>query len=147
VQIIASGRIAMKIPVLFSGISVLVMLLVSSPATAGMVEHHGQSVEAEGTAKDCLFCHDGSQAKHVSVCTVKCDFRAPHSILRPYPPKGKESKYAPVAVLIAKGVRIEEGKVTCISCHNLNNPAPGHLVRDEQGRMCTICHITMKGAH
>jgi predicted CXXCH cytochrome family protein len=137
----------MKIRVLFSGVTLLVVLMVLSTATAEMVEHHGQSVEAEGAARDCLSCHDGSRASNVAICTVQCNFKTSHSILRPYPPKGKESQYASVADLAAKGIKLVDGKVTCISCHKLSSPAKKHLIRDEQGRMCTICHITMKGTH
>jgi hypothetical protein len=119
----------------------LAVLIAASPAIAEKVEHHGNAVEAEGTAGSCISCHDGSIARNVSFCTIKCDFSTPHAIMKKYPPRGKKVFYAPRAVVKAKGVRIVNGMVTCISCHNLKNPARRHLILDEKGRLCSICHI------
>ena len=119
----------------------LAVLSVASPAITDKVVHHGNTVDAEGIAESCISCHDGSIAGNISFCTVKCDFSTPHAIMKKYPPAGKSAFYAPVAEARAKGVRIVNGKVTCISCHNLKNEGRYHLVQDDRGKLCAICHI------
>jgi predicted CXXCH cytochrome family protein len=124
----------------------LVVLSAASPAIADRVAHHGNTVDAEGIAESCISCHDGSIAGNVSFCTVKCDFSTPHAIMKRYPPMGKKASFfASAAEVTAKGVRIVNGKVTCVSCHNLKNAARYHLVQDERGRLCVICHIKEVG--
>jgi len=110
-------------------------------AIAEPVEHHGLIVEEAGTAEECISCHDGSVAGHVSYCTVKCDFRTPHVIMKHYPPLRNATSFVPREVVEAKGVRFVQGKVTCISCHNLKNQYAPHLFLDSEGQLCLICHI------
>ncbi|RNC72797.1 MAG: cytochrome C [Desulfuromonadales bacterium] len=106
------------------------------------VFHHGLSVNPRGDFEDCVACHDGLIAKDVPYCTQNCSFKTAHSLQRPYPPPGQESSYQPPAVLRAEGVELVRGTVVCISCHNLRNPAPHHLVVDIDGsRLCYVCHI------
>lgn len=110
---------------------------------AEVVPHHGAEVEAEGRANDCITCHDGLAAKNAGFCTVQCDFRGPHSILKRYPPSGKEKSFAPLEDLISKGVKLEQGRITCISCHNLRNPDRFHLWTDKTGdSLCLTCHVS-----
>ena len=119
-------------------------LLAPATARAELVSHHSARVEANGPAQDCISCHDGSAAKHISFCTVRCDFSGSHSILKRYPPAGKAAHYAPAAAVQARGVKLQDGKVTCISCHDLRNPSRDHLVMDNTGsRLCLVCHLTM----
>ena len=119
-------------------------LLTPAAALAELVSHHSTRVEANGPAHDCISCHDGATAKHVSFCTVRCDFSGGHSILKRYPPAGKAAQYAPAAAVQAKGVKLQDGMVTCISCHDLRNPSRDHLVMDNTGsRLCLVCHLTM----
>src|SRR5512140_3430927 len=96
----------MKVSLSVSGF-VLLMALVAAPgAFAEKIEHHGLTVEADGTVRDCVLCHDGSTASHVSYCTVKCDVLTPHAVLKQYPPRGKASEYATVDEIARKGVKI-----------------------------------------
>lgn len=121
-------------------IMVAVFLLSPQKSLAKKIEHHGFSVNAEGSTLDCLSCHDGSAAGSIRSCSVKCDFSSSHSILKPYPPAQSRGSYAPLAEVKRRGIRIRGGKVTCISCHNLNNPASGHLVI-ESAKLCQACHL------
>ena len=117
------------------------VLLLRRPA-AEVIPHHGNDVESEGRAEDCLMCHDGFVASSASPCTVQCDFRGSHSILKFYPPAGKELLYAPLDSLLAMGMKLENGKVTCISCHNLHNPGRYHLwIDNSESRLCSTCHL------
>ena len=120
------------------------MMLSPGVLYAEAVQHHGLMVEADDTLTYCVSCHDGSVASNASFCTVQCSATTPHPVQKHYPPLGKEKLYAPTGLVQAKGIKLPEGKVTCISCHNLRNPGKNHLVIDNRGsRLCLTCHIRM----
>lgn len=129
---------------LFLGFLVLATVLLALfqlRSKAEMIPHHGLEVLADGVAMDCLGCHDGSVAGVVSFCRVECNFRSPHSILKTYPPLGKEEQYLPLESMLQEGMKLEDGKITCISCHNLRNSDRFHLQLDDAGReLCFVCH-------
>lgn len=123
---------------------VMLGILLPMQASAERIDHDGVKVEADGPVRDCLSCHDGALADAVSSCSVRCDFSTGHSLMKDYPPRGKEALYSPAAVVTAKGIKLVNGKVTCISCHNLRNPSRNHLVMDNTGsKLCLTCHIRM----
>jgi hypothetical protein len=120
---------------------VLFALLLRKPR-AETVSHHGDMVEANGSATDCILCHDGTISTAVPSCTVRCSFGGSHSILKPYPPPGKEMFYVPIEQVTAAGIVLDNGRVTCISCHNLRNGNRYHLSVDNAGsRLCFVCHL------
>ncbi len=106
------------------------------------VQHHGIKADANGTLAHCISCHDGSVAHYVSFCTVQCSAATSHSVLKHYPPRGRESDFASAATVKAKGIKLPGGNVTCISCHNIRVPAKNHLAIDNRGSgLCLACHI------
>jgi predicted CXXCH cytochrome family protein len=106
------------------------------------LEHHGQLVQVEADLNDCIVCHDGTIAPNSAYCTVKCNCKSPHSVLKDYPPRGKENQYLPISALEEKGIRLFNGKITCVSCHDLTNPEKYHLViSNSESRLCFSCHI------
>jgi len=106
------------------------------------VEHYGMMVDSDSSSENCISCHDGSVAHIVSFCRVTCDFSTSHSILKSYPPRGKAREYAGAAEVQAKGIRLVQGKVACLSCHDLRKPGPQHLVMSNVGSaLCLTCHI------
>lgn len=118
---------------------ILFVLLVRLPH-AELVEHHGLQVEAD-TATDCIVCHDGMVGSNVSYCTVDCGL-SNHAVLTAYPPPGKEREFTTAETLTAKGIKLENGQVTCISCHNLRNTQQYHLAMETNGSaLCYACHI------
>lgn len=133
-----------KILYLFSLLLALVLMAVmlKSPY-AEQVEHHGYVVNSQGVATECLTCHDGTAAKSVSNCLgINCITGGSHPVDRPYPPEGKESSYAPVDQVTMTQIKLDEGKVTCISCHDLKNPLPQHpAVNNDGSRLCLTCHL------
>jgi len=134
----------MKRAVIVSGMIVLLLLfvLMLKNLFAEQVEHHGLQVDAEASLQICISCHDGSISHNVSFCTAKCAFNTPHAVLKDYPPRGEKKKFAPTATVLSQGIRLASGQITCISCHNLKNPAKSHLVIDnESSKLCLICHI------
>lgn len=128
-----------RISFVMVGIVVAVVLMLR-PADAEPIDHHGLAVQDDSRV-DCLGCHDGSLGKAVEVCSVGCGFKTSHTVLTEYPPRGRARDYAPVAALAAKGIRLVNGKITCISCHDLRKPGK-HLVMDNTGsRLCLACHV------
>lgn len=107
---------------------------------AEQIDHHGVLAESEGSAKDCIACHDPSLAGSASYCTAKCGLVTSHSIDVDYPPANNRELYASSEEVTAKGIRLISGKVSCISCHNLKNPERFHLAADSR-QLCIICHV------
>jgi len=109
---------------------------------AERIAHHGQLVENIGDPSSCISCHDGLTATNAHFCTVECDFKGSHSIMKDYPPRFKEDAYAPTESLTEKGIRLYNGKVSCVSCHDLNQPAKYHLIfSNNPSSLCSACHI------
>jgi predicted CXXCH cytochrome family protein len=93
--------------------------------------------------EECINCHDGITGKAIAICLGKeCLFIKDHSLMSNYPPPGKESDYATVSEIERAGCILENGKTTCLSCHNLTKPPP-RLIRDG-ANLCVICHIDKK---
>lgn len=92
------------------------------------------------TMQDCLECHSGSPGKAVSICLGnECLYSKSHSLMHPYPPSAKSSDYAPLSDIEKAGCVLENGKTTCLSCHDLTKPPP-HLIQ-EGDKLCSICHL------
>lgn len=93
--------------------------------------------------QDCLKCHNVKMGKPVTICTGdNCLYSKTHSLMHRYPPIGKEKDYASVSIIERAGCFLEEGKITCLSCHNLTKPSP-HLIR-EGDELCLICHKNLE---
>jgi len=122
----------------------IVALLAGGAGTvrAEEVEHYGAMVDRHAGIDECLACHDGSIAKAAVYCVEKCSLLTPHSVMRRYPPPGREKAYRPVESLREAGIELVDGMVVCVSCHNLGNPPPYHLAVDSAAsKLCLACHI------
>lgn len=119
-------------------VSLLLCCFLPAIASGNPVPHHGTVVESVASSRECLACHDGSMATAVSTClNGRCPLGGPHPVDVPYPPPGSSSEYRSTP-----GVRLLNGQVVCISCHNLENPRPGHPIVDfATTNICLMCHI------
>jgi hypothetical protein len=100
------------------------------------VAHHGAMVSPAAPAGACLACHGPEAA-----LARKCDPATSHRSDRPYPANAG-SGFAPAAIVVARGVPLPEGAITCISCHDLTSPAPLHLTAPmADSALCLVCHI------
>lgn len=126
--------------ILYLSSLMLVVLTWSIIAAAEPVQHHGYVVNAMGNSRECLACHDGSMAKAVSSClNGRCPVGGSHPVDTPYPPAGHGGEYVPT---ISGNIKLLNGQVTCISCHNLQNPKPSHPSVDlATTNLCLNCHI------
>lgn len=135
----------MRVMALITASMLLVLLLyfLKDGISAEQIDHHGQMVDYSSDPNDCIVCHDGVIAPESHSCTVECGFGGSHSILKEYPPLMKESSYASVESLQEKGIRLYNGRVVCVSCHDLRKTTKYHLVMDNSGSaLCYACHIT-----
>lgn len=122
--------------------AVLSLLALSTLTFAAGGSHH---LKAGGilTARDCLHCHDGVTGKLITLCLGnECLYLKNHSILHPYPPSKKAGEYASREEVEAAGCILEEGRVTCQSCHDLTKPPP-HLIKNGND-LCFICHKALR---
>lgn len=99
-----------------------------------MVPHHGQAVNSAGGYQYCLECHDGNMAPPAH--------QASHPVNIGYPPSKNSDQFAAAELLKEKGITLVNGKVSCISCHNLGNPERFHLsVKNSRSDLCSGCHL------
>lgn len=130
----------------FMVLHLAIALLFAASLHAELLDHHGTQADSEGTAAYCLSCHDGSAAKKVRVCTTNCTIKS-HKFLVKYPPAGREKEFATQEAVLAAGIKLEDGMVTCISCHNLGNPLKYHFAVDNEKfaqKLCYACHLDIK---
>lgn len=110
---------------------------------AGDTEHHGSMVNSEAGFRDCLTCHDDVVATGISPCLAQiCMLKSDHSVDKPYPPHDRVGEFATTPRAEAAGVRFLNGRIDCISCHDLRNRDQYHLrVEDRKSRLCLACHL------
>jgi predicted CXXCH cytochrome family protein len=133
----------MKRAIVEAGVAMTVALsaLYLSAPRAEEVLHHGVTVDSEGSVADCLSCHDGQIGKPVSVSSMIANYFGSHPVNRDYPPPDKSDFYVPAELVASAGIRLVNGQVTCISCHNLKNPEKYHLADSIDGSdLCFKCH-------
>lgn len=107
------------------------------------------------TSLVCLGCHDGTVATstiggaHSMLAGVREGFAMPdgfvwrdHPIGIPYSQNRRE--YRPEAHVLKAGIRLPEGRIECISCHEPHN-AHGHgkmlSKSNKRSALCLTCHI------
>ena len=124
-------------------VSVLVMLLLFAMTCFSLENpYHLSQAAGKLSMSDCLRCHDIGSKKPIAVCLGdNCLYSKSHSLMHEYPPFAKQHEYAPLSEVERAGCIIENGKMTCLSCHDLTKPAP-HLIRSGD-KLCLICHLDM----
>ena len=107
------------------------------------------------TSLICLSCHDGTIAtstigsSHAMLAGVREGFKMPggfvgrdHPIGVPY--SLKRGEFHPLAFVQGKGIRLPDGRVECVSCHDPHNQHgfSGLLVvSNRRSALCLTCHI------
>ena len=95
---------------------------------ATVIDHQGKKVDIND-ATACLRCHDNMKDHS-------------HPVMVAYPPAVKEKEYASVAVVEKSGIKLLDGKVACVTCHDLTNPQPSHPIKNmSNSELCLVCHI------
>lgn len=108
---------------------------------ASPVDHHGLMVDFHA-ADVCITCHDGMGSAPRNAGNASCGTAQSHPQSVEYPPKHKEKAFHSRSYVLSHGIKLKNNKIVCISCHNLENPQPKHLiVEDKNSRLCLTCHI------
>lgn len=132
------GKTLLKVLLVSAVLSIVFSI---SETRAEVVDHHGQPVDSDDTSFGCLSCHDGVSASSVSTCITECTVLDSHPIGNAYPPAGKEAKFVPFDDALDSGIRFQDEKVACVSCHDLINQAESHLRMPNDGSaLCAACH-------
>ena len=115
-----------------------------SSSIAAEVEHHEFTVDS-GDHTACLECHDAIKEATNAGNKKGCDtgVTASHPTGTNYPPIGKEKLFNSREFITEKGILLSNGKVTCLSCHNLRTKTLKHLsVSNIGSQLCLTCHHT-----
>jgi predicted CXXCH cytochrome family protein len=105
--------------------------------------------DLDADSRRCLSCHDGVTARETTYQTgtghvaMSLGSRARnHPVGIPYRAMGRErGEKLRVAQALPKAVRLPEGRVSCVSCHNLYSPEPNRLsVPIDGSALCLSCH-------
>lgn len=107
------------------------------------------------TSLICLGCHDGTVAtstigsSHALLAGVREGFQVPDGFVWRDHPIGIEyaterKEYRSQAYALAKGVRLPEGRLECVSCHDPHNQTgEGKMLvmSNRRSALCLACHI------
>lgn len=122
-------------------LALMLVFAVPSIVAAASVEHHGISADPDNS-QECIGCHDGTVGNKASVCTTKCSALTAHPVFTPHDAGNARTRLQPRSLAASRGIRFEDGRVTCISCHDIRNSRENHLIMDNSGSsLCLACHI------
>jgi predicted CXXCH cytochrome family protein len=132
------------------------ILLLCAPGSSKAASHPPVPADASGVvaSSTCMECHDGVVARPARAR----DVRAPYPVAlggsaiererTTGHPVGMEYSRAWVrrqtrlrpAAMLDSAIRLEHGRVGCVSCHDLDSPSRARLVRPAGGDLCLGCH-------
>ena len=108
-----------------------------------------ENVTIDSFSYDCILCHDGMNAKYhdirfregrrdsISLKTVL----ASHPIGMSYGAMAYENAKLRHMSTIDQSLTLVDGRVGCLSCHNLLNPEKSHLaMNNDNSQLCLQCH-------
>lgn len=113
--------------------------------TLGKLTQSGDGAPLDEFSAQCLGCHEGSVSQRGFTDIREGSFQhgdigMTHPIGVAYPRGASASEYAPADAL-PQGVQLFNGRVGCLSCHNLYSSRPGLLAMEMTGSaLCVACH-------
>jgi len=106
-------------------------------------------INNEDNIESCGKCHNGQVAHDISVKMLGTDLRNDHPIsmtyaglgwqdpdFRPPPPADLDNNR-----IFANGVKLYDGQVECMTCHNVHDPSRELLLRADAEVLCLTCHL------
>jgi predicted CXXCH cytochrome family protein len=113
--------------------------------TQGQLTPHDDGAPLDEYSAQCLSCHEGSVSQRGVVDLREGTFQhgeigMTHPVGVAYPRGSDAAGYTSIHAL-PQGVLLFNGKVGCLSCHNLYSARPGLLAMDMTGSaLCVACH-------
>lgn len=106
-------------------------------------------INAEDNIESCGKCHNGSVAHDISVKVIGTDLRNDHPISMQYAGLGfADPDFRPAPNpdasnnrVFSNGVKLYNGYVECMTCHNVHDPSKELLLRENAERLCLTCHL------
>ena len=126
-------------------------MLVFKPATydplADTAMH--MRLNASDDIESCGKCHNGDVAHNIGVKVLGTDLRNDHPISMQYAGLGwKDPDFRPPPVpdelnnsQFNNGVKLYNGNVECMTCHNVHDPSREVLLRANAETLCFTCHL------
>ena len=121
--------------------TILVVLGINLFFRAEALEHHGFKVDVSGGRNECISCHDDTIAKTAPNCMPICFLGKSHPDNKQYPPSNRSKEFKTVLFAQQCGIKFVNGKIDCISCHNLTDNSQYHLRICYRENLCRACHI------
>lgn len=130
-------------------VAVSALIVTENVCKAGvrpLVIHFGELVDNESGSADCLACHDGTIAKGVEFQNwshqSSSNPLSSHPVEVTYPSEWSGKSFAPSSEIGKSGIRLIDGKVSCISCHDLRLQKRDYLlpVTMNHSGLCFACH-------
>ncbi|MDO8446935.1 MAG: cytochrome c3 family protein [Deltaproteobacteria bacterium] len=123
--------------------------VVNSPVHSDVIEtahfgyYTGGVSSIDRVSIQCLGCHEGSTASHVSVTTKKgSPIVGSHPIGRDYMKAYKKDNTLRSPRSLSLEIKFFEGRVGCTSCHNPFSLAKHQLsITNEESKLCFECHL------
>lgn len=93
----------------------------------------------------CYTCHGGSAPSGINLepALIGTTLNDEHPIAIAYPPAGTAGFFpAPSGGKFPNGVSLVDGKVECISCHDVHDPthSPFLITSNDRSALCLTCH-------
>ena len=100
-------------------------------------------LNSEDNIESCGKCHNGDVAHDITVKMLGTDLRNDHPISMRYAGLGfTDSDFRPpdTANGFNNGVKLYNGQVECMTCHNVHDPSRELLLRANAEVLCFTCH-------
>jgi predicted CXXCH cytochrome family protein len=106
-------------------------------------------INASDNIESCGKCHNGAVAHDITVKVIGTDLRNDHPISMQYAGLGfKDPDFRPAPNpdaannrIFNNGVKLYDGNVECMSCHNVHDPSRELLLRANAEVLCLTCHL------
>jgi predicted CXXCH cytochrome family protein len=153
---IANSKTSAFVPTSMLGVVLASILLLYPVGSSEGASHPPVPADASGVvaSRTCLECHDGVIARTARARDVRAPYPVAlggsaiereritgHPVGMEYSRAWvrRETRLRPAAMLDS-AIRLEHGRVGCISCHDLDSPSRARLVRPAGGDLCLGCH-------
>ncbi|MDD5176549.1 MAG: cytochrome c3 family protein [Sterolibacterium sp.] len=105
------------------------------------------TIDIDAHSLHCLGCHAGGHAPGGSVSVSRngvlrhASGSAPHPIGRSFREASSRGRFHPESQLAQKKIKLSDGKISCISCHEAYKKDHGKLVVSlDRSGLCLSCH-------